>query len=219
MQIVTRDYQGHAIAYQDDGWFNATQAAAKFSKRVDHWLANQDTKDYVAAILRRDSNTRLSGYLKTKRGASGGTWLHPRLAVAFARWLDVDFAVWCDEQIDLLIRGKVDWRKERNQCAATYKVMSEMLRLTRADDGKVTAAQHYCNEARLINSILAGEFKGLDRDALSVDDLALLTHLEERNAVLIGRGFAYDQRKSALRSYAMDWRMARTPMLADTAKA
>lgn len=24
-----------------------------------------------------------------------GTWAHPKLAVFFARWLDVKFAVWC----------------------------------------------------------------------------------------------------------------------------
>jgi hypothetical protein len=40
--------------------------------------------------------------------------MHPKLAVRFAQWLNVDFAVWCDEQIDAIIRngiraeGKVD---------------------------------------------------------------------------------------------------------------
>jgi chromosome segregation ATPase len=33
----------------------------------------------------------------------GGTWLHPKLGIIFARWLSPHFAVWCDEQIaDLL---------------------------------------------------------------------------------------------------------------------
>ncbi|WP_254684296.1 KilA-N domain-containing protein [Providencia heimbachae] len=29
------------------------------------------------------------------------------MAVRFARWLSVDFEIWCDEQIDALIRGNV----------------------------------------------------------------------------------------------------------------
>lgn len=33
--------------------------------------------------------------------------MHPKLAVRFARWLDIDFEIWCDEQIDVLIRGNV----------------------------------------------------------------------------------------------------------------
>lgn len=71
------------------------------------------------------------------------------------------------------------------------------------------------SEARLVNWALAGEFKGLDRDALSADDLALLAYLEERSAVLIGRGIAYEQRKPMLSQYAKDWRMARAmPALA-----
>lgn len=207
MSIVTRDYQGHAIAYQDDGWFNATQAAEQFGRRVDVWLKSHDTQDYIAALC-EITNTTEKWYLKTKRGASGGTWLHPKLAVHFSRWLDPRFAVWCDEQIDSLIRGKDDWRKLRHEAAATYKVMVAILRMTREDAGKATAGHHYSNEARLVNSVLTGEFKGIDRDTLSAGRLELLAYLEERNAVLIGRGTAYDQRKPMLQQYAMDWRLA-----------
>lgn len=48
------------------------------------------------------------GLVRTKSGApefGGGTWLHPKLTVLFARWLDIRFAVWCDFQIDALLRG------------------------------------------------------------------------------------------------------------------
>lgn len=33
------------------------------------------------------------------KGRNGVTYLHPKLAVFFARWLDVRFAVWCDLMI------------------------------------------------------------------------------------------------------------------------
>lgn len=49
-----------------------------------------------------------TGFVKTHAGSpanGGGTWLHSKLAVVFARWLDVHFAVWCDQQIDALLRG------------------------------------------------------------------------------------------------------------------
>jgi KilA-N domain len=36
----------------------------------------------------------------------GGTWLHPKLAIDFARWLSPDFAVWCDLQIEKILRLK-----------------------------------------------------------------------------------------------------------------
>ena len=207
MAIVTLDYQGHAIAYQDDGWFNATQAAAKFNKVPHDWMRLPATVEYIDALARKYGKFP---HLKTKRGATGGTWLHPRLAVRFAQWLDTDFAVWCDEQIDSLLRGKDDWRKLRHQAASSFKVANDILKLVREDAGKATESHHYSNEARLVNWALVGEFKGLDRDALSSIELSLLAHLEERNAVLIGRCLSDDQRKPIIKQYAMDWRMDRS---------
>jgi hypothetical protein len=207
MQIVNLDYSGHLMSYQDDGWFNATAAAEKFGKRVDNWLRLDETQDYLEALCSL-SNTSKVRYLKTKRGQGGGTWLHPKLAVRFAQWLDPKFAVWCDLQIDNLLRGKDDWRKLRHEAASTYKVMSSMLQAIRSDAGKETKDHHYSNEARLINWVLSGEFKSINRDSLLTPELDLLAHLEERNAVLIGRGVEYDKRKPMLQQYAFDWRMA-----------
>lgn len=51
-----------------------------------------------------------TGYVRVKAGApenGGGTWFHPKLAVFFARWLSVDFGVWCDLQIDTIIRSGI----------------------------------------------------------------------------------------------------------------
>lgn len=214
MQIVTRDYQGCAITLQDDGWFNATQAAAKWGKRPVDWLALQSTKDYIEALGRHGAFVGKSHKSKTgPASAGGGTWLHPKMAVAFARWLDADFAVWCDAQIDTLIRGKDDWRVSRHASASGFKVASDILKMVRDDAGKDTKPYHYSNEARLVNWALTGEFQSVDRDALPADQLDLLAYLQERNAVLIGRGIEYEQRKPMIRQYAMDWRMARGPLI------
>ena len=37
--------------------------------------------------------------------AARGTWAHPKLAIFFARWLDVRFAVWCDAMIEDILKG------------------------------------------------------------------------------------------------------------------
>ena len=44
--------------------------------------------------------------LKVKGGApstGGGSWLHPKLSIKFARWIDVDFEIWCDMQIEKIL--------------------------------------------------------------------------------------------------------------------
>jgi hypothetical protein len=107
MKLLTADYQGSAVSFRDDGWFNATAAAAKFGKRPVEWLRSDEAKSYISAlsgIFKCDE----SALLKTRRGRhDSGTWMHPKLGVRFAQWLDVKFAIWCDMQIDAILRGEV----------------------------------------------------------------------------------------------------------------
>ena len=32
--------------------------------------------------------------------------MHPKLGIVFARWLNVDFALWCDDQIEAILHGQ-----------------------------------------------------------------------------------------------------------------
>ncbi|QSA97124.1 KilA-N domain-containing protein [Methylococcus sp. EFPC2] len=214
--IIALDYQGHEIGFAETGWFNATEAAAGFGKRPVDWLALDSTQDYIATLA-EISKCEKSSLLKTKRGRHhGGTWMHPKLAVPFARWLDTRFAIWCDLQIDALVRGThqaYDWQKARSAATSSFKVMAEVLRLVRQDQGKATETRHYINETRVVNWALSGEFKALDRESLAPCDLALLASLEERNAVWLGRGVAYADRKKILEQHALDWRSGQQPKI------
>lgn len=112
--IIERGYEGLMAQFTTDAWFNATVAAARFGRLPNEWLRLPETKEYLDALKRKYGKIP---YLRTKRGNNGGTWLHPKLAVPFARWLDIDFALWCDEQIDQLIRGEINVRRARHQIA------------------------------------------------------------------------------------------------------
>ena len=203
-KLVPTVYQDHTITFNDEAWINATEAAAKYGKNPSEWLRLPSTVEYLGAIERKYGKIP---YLKTKRGAGGGTWISPKLAVNFARWLDVDFAVWCDDKIDGLIRGKSNWIGSRHQASASYRLMSDILKMGRDDAGKETKDHHYSNEAKLVNWAFGGEFKKMERDSLCRADLDLLAYLEERNAMLIGRGVEYSKRKPMLQQYALDWRL------------
>jgi len=61
------------------------------------------------------SLVKKTGLVKTKTGSpenGGGTWLHPKLGVAFARWLDVEFSIWCDMQIEKILHPDQSGIKE-----------------------------------------------------------------------------------------------------------
>ena len=211
--LITSQYDGQELSFSEQGWVNATQAASKFNKSVHEWVRLPDTQKYLDALIRKYGKIP---YLKTKRGNNGGTWLHPKLAVRFAQWLDIDFALWCDEQIDSLLRGNhpiFDKRRLRHQAAATYKAVSAVLKLSREQIGKETKPHHYMNEARLINWAITGQFTGLDRDSLSYDELDLLAELEAQDLILIGSQCTYDQRKTALNLFAQNFKANRLSSL------
>ncbi len=199
--IVKAEYEGLAVTFGEDGWFNATEVAGNFGKRPADWLALDSTREYITTLTDVFNCEKIS-LLKTKRGRHhSGTWFHPKLAVPFARWLDLRFAVWCDYQIDQLLRGNhphFDWKKMRSEAASSFKVMNEALQIVREHQGKATKAYHFMNESKLINGVLTGNYKGIDRDALPQAQLDLLARLEVRNSVLIGQGFDYQTRKASL---------------------
>lgn len=104
---LTRDFNGHAFVFREDGWFNMTKAAKHFGKRIQDFWDNKDTKEYILALCKTiHANQR--ELFSAKAGYNGGTWAHPKLAVFFARWLDVRFAVWCDAVIDDILKGKAE---------------------------------------------------------------------------------------------------------------
>lgn len=103
--IITADYNGTQVFFQDDAFLNATAIAKHFNKLPNEWLRLDSTQEYIDLLCKK-LNTEKSRILKTTRGVNGGTWLHRRLAVAFARWLNAEFAIWCDEQIENILINK-----------------------------------------------------------------------------------------------------------------
>lgn len=233
--LIEADYRGFALSFTEDGWFNATAAAARFGKLVHEWIRLDSTKDYIAALEESTENAeagksriensakfaevRNSHFVKTRKGgdvAAQGTWLHPDLAVAFARWLDVRFAIWCDRQIKAILTNShphFDWRAARIEAASGFSVMSEVLRESREDQGKETKFYHYANEALMLNKILTGVHGPVDRNALSAADLRLLCRMERKNVVLIGRDYPYAYRKSILERFAAEERAKLVPQV------
>lgn len=79
-----------------------TKAAQHFGKDVRDFMYADTTKEYIDALSKCGKFPQL---VAASRGRYGGTWAHPKLAVFFARWLDVRFAVWCDAVIEDILKG------------------------------------------------------------------------------------------------------------------
>lgn len=96
--LTVRVWNGTHISRREDGFVNATAMCKANGKRLHHYLANERTDDYIAALA-ADAGIPATGIVSVRRGGSPdrqGTWVHPRLAVDLARWISPQFAVWMD---------------------------------------------------------------------------------------------------------------------------
>jgi hypothetical protein len=206
------DVLEYICALADDG--NSISSFLEESNKINElYKGKSESPAAQAKRLRLAKQTKL---VKTKQGGidiGGGTWLHPDLAIVFARWLDVKFAVWCDKQIKSIIQGaaKLDWGHARRHAATQYLAMSEVLQEARQRDGKDTERHHYMNEAKLLNGVITGYYVGRERDPLCTEELEVVSYLETHNSVLIGRGIPYDMRKQELKKILARYQQRHMP--------
>lgn len=110
-QVQSFNFGSTPVSFRADGYLNATAIAARFGKQPRDYLKTEQTQQYISALAENLSVktkilTKENQIVSVKRGGDEqGTWLHPKLAIHFARWLDPKFAVWCDEQIEQLLSG------------------------------------------------------------------------------------------------------------------
>lgn len=148
MSATTLYYLGtNPITIKGFGWINATQAAQMSrGKPVDEWLTSsgglyaleqladeigegfvpgffdlhrvqRDKKNYLIAVK---AGRRLVRAVAGDTKAGGGLWLHPNLAMDFARWVDPDkishpFATWLAEQLPEVRRKHVQAAKAKRE--------------------------------------------------------------------------------------------------------
>jgi len=114
-EIITFEYEGIKIEFGigEAVWMNATEIAKHHGKLIGNWSRNSSTEEYITALKTRYANShngKKQEFLMIYQGGSfQGTWIHQKLALRFAQWLNPDFAVWVDEKIEeLLTTGKAE---------------------------------------------------------------------------------------------------------------
>lgn len=142
----------------------------------------------------------------TKGGKNQGTYAVELVALRYAAWINPLFEVQVYRTFQAAVKQGKDWVSARRDTRQSNIVENAIIQATRADLGKETTAVHYMSEAKLIAFAAFGEFAGRDRDAISTDDLSLVSHLETRNGVMYARGLPYEQRKARLVEMASEWR-------------
>ena len=120
--LVVKEYLGNNIQFKMvDGrvYANANKMAEVFggSQKLKDWKRSENTKRYIEALEKVMGKNSTSQLILAQKGNSRefeqGTWIHEKLILNFARYLNVEFELWCDEQIATLLReGKVEVKQK-----------------------------------------------------------------------------------------------------------
>lgn len=90
--VGSHNYNGLPITFREDGYINMTKAAKHFGKKLSNFWRNPDTWEYLEALKALPQFEGTDLFVAKRGGNLQGSWCHPKLAVFFARWLDVRFA-------------------------------------------------------------------------------------------------------------------------------
>ena len=117
-EIMVKEYLGNSIQFKMvDGhiYANATSMCKAFGKQPSDWLKIKSTQEYInelQGVGTSSEGVKLVDIIND--GFNNGTWIHEKLVLDLARWLNVKFRVWCDEQIATLLReGKVEIKPKK----------------------------------------------------------------------------------------------------------
>lgn len=198
--IKTLDFNGIGIQFSADGWLNATTSAESLGKdRLDNFLISTGYLEYAAVVAK--SNSLEIGELKqARRGRYGGTFLHPELAVCFARWISPEFAYWCDKQVPALL--------ERARRAPELNAQARTKRMQKIGQPPATIAQR--NEGVIVRLGLTSQLQTSGVKGSGFGDCTRAIY-----AALFGGGTSVIRKKYSIPAKAIvrDY-LARTPLAA-----
>lgn len=170
--IQTFSFHHFSVSFQKNGYLNATQIATQYNKRIGDYLRNDRTQEYIKALTERlftpETRNRVTAenqLVIIKKGGndrkSQGTWLHPKLALDFARWLNPHFAVWCDEQIEKILSSNTNTQLTK-QLPLPYPKQPEKVYVFEFTENEIRELAWLSYSHKQMNELLGFLFKPLN---------------------------------------------------------
>lgn len=185
-------YNGKKIDQREDGYVNATQlVAVEEGKKINDWFRTEEYQRYTKAIS-AITGIPVIKLVVTKPGRYGGTWIHPRLAIKLARWISVDFEVWCDDHIKELIEtGSTKIKqnpKLRQEGKKARLSLTDIVKKWIEDHPEMSANERkfiYINVSDALNVGLFGKKASKLREIIGCSKNDLRDHFSDKEIVAI----------------------------------
>ena len=168
------------------------------------------------------SSTNAIGITSKSGRYGGGTFAHKDIAFEFASWISPEFKLYIIEDYQRLksdesYKLSYDWNVKRLLSKANYRIHTDAVKLNLIPPELPKEKQGliYAEEAEVLNVALFGKtskqwrnenpnLKGNIRDYATIEQLLVLTNLENANALLIKQGKEQSERICLLNKMAID---------------
>lgn len=117
VEFMYQETQIHFLVTPNDKnvMVNATEMAKVFNKRVEDFKRLEGTEKFIEALLRSENSKFEHADVREQLtekdviyGTNKATFMHRKLALKFATWLDVDFDLWIIDTIDEILFSKIE---------------------------------------------------------------------------------------------------------------
>ena len=185
----------------------------------DSFKNNAGSNSFTLSPQRWITSTNAIGII-SKSGRYGGTFAHTDIAFEFASWISPEFKLYIIKDYQRLkqeesIQQSIKWDVRRSISKVNYKIHTDAIkeciipRQLTSQDTRYT----YASEADILNLALFGmtakewrtnntDKKGNIRDYATIEQLIVLSNLENLNAEFIRQGLPQNERLLALNKSA-----------------
>lgn len=118
--MTVLNYNGNDISFiskNKTSYVNATEMGRAFGKQPSDFTKTSYFAEFIEALA-ETTNLRSADLLIVIKGGNTkqGTWMHQDLAIEFARWLNLRFAVWCNRRIKEFTWNDILYPSIENEC-------------------------------------------------------------------------------------------------------
>ena len=183
----------------------------------DQFKKDAGSNAFVMSPQKWIKSTNAIGLISKSGRYGGGTFAHKDIAFEFASWLSPEFKLYIIKDYQRLKEDEghrlaLDWNVKRILVSANYKIHTDAIKenLIPPELSKQQQGYVYADEADLLNVVLFGKtakqwrsenpgVKGNIRDYATIEQLLVLTNLENLNAYLVKQGIPQSERMRKLR--------------------
>lgn len=161
---------------------NATQMAKIFDKQIDNFIRLEGTQKFIKALIVSENSKFAPSDVREQitenkiiYATNKATFMHRKLAIYFAFWLDVNFQIWIIDTIDNILFGnyKKHWDAHTMQEEAKEKMI--LIKEQILTNPTAELVEDYFRNEEIVKNT------GLEKRKAIKNQIHLFNYLQENN--------------------------------------